>query len=135
MSFQENNILENVYPGIYALAVRDVKNNCGIVEQTISVIGFPQYFTPNNDGKNETFGGISFETYSYLLSIYNRWGNKIFESKLLRILINLRLPIIKNIKELQDLISATNGVYYGPYGNKTFIDFISLSKNNELMKK
>jgi hypothetical protein len=49
--------------------------------------------------------------------------------------INRLQAIIKNIQDLQKLITATNGVYYGPYGNKTFIDFFSLSKDNELMNK
>jgi gliding motility-associated-like protein len=28
-------------------------NGCGIVSRTISVIGVPKYFTPNNDGVND----------------------------------------------------------------------------------
>jgi len=43
--------------------------------------------------------------------------------------------VIKNILELQSLINASSGIYYGPYSNRTFIDFIELSKNNELMNK
>ena len=68
-----------------------------------------------------------FNSNKYTLS--NNKNNTIHEE------INLLQLVIKNIKELQDLISSTNGVYYGPYGNRIFIDFISLSKNNELMNK
>ena len=49
--------------------------------------------------------------------------------------INRLQLVIKNIKELQKLINVSSGVYYGPYTNRTFIDFIDLSKNNELMNK
>ena len=68
-----------------------------------------------------------FNSNKYTLS--NNKNNTIQEE------INRLQLVIKHIKELQELISATNGVYYGPYGNRIFIDFISLSKNNELMKK
>ena len=34
---------------------------------------------------------------------------------------------------MQKLINVSSGVYYGQYTNRTFIDFIDLSKNNELM--
>lgn len=68
-----------------------------------------------------------FNSNKYTLS--NNKNNTIQEE------INRLQLVIKHIKELQDLISATNGVYYGPYGNRIFIDFIALSKNNELMKK
>lgn len=41
---------------------------------------FPTAFTPNGDGLNDTFkpGGIGMKTYH--LTIYNRWGQKIFET-------------------------------------------------------
>lgn len=82
INFQENNILENVYPGIYTLAVRDVKNNCGIVEQTISVIGFPQYFTPNNDGHHDTWQVLGVSTQfqpQTKIKIFNRYGKLLKE--------------------------------------------------------
>lgn len=41
----------------------------------------PNSFTPNGDGLNDTFGvaGEAIQTFS--MQIYNRWGDKIFESK------------------------------------------------------
>lgn len=42
---------------------------------------FPNAFTPNGDGNNELFGGTSnCPVLEYKLSIYNRWGDRIFES-------------------------------------------------------
>lgn len=75
--YQLNNIFENVGPGFYTLNIRDFKNDCGIVNEAISVIGFPKYFTPNNDGDNDTWQvyGISgsFQATSKIY-IYDRYG-------------------------------------------------------------
>ncbi|MFD2824224.1 T9SS type B sorting domain-containing protein [Lacinutrix iliipiscaria] len=82
LPFQPNNVLTNVYPGIYTLTVRDVKNNCGIVEQVISVIGFPQYFTPNGDGFHDTWQvlGVSAQFQPQTrIKIFNRYGKLLKE--------------------------------------------------------
>lgn len=75
--FQDSNEFQNVKPGIYSVAVRDIENNCGTVEDTVSVIGFPKFFTPNNDGQNDTWQvyGVSemFQPNSKIL-IFNRYG-------------------------------------------------------------
>lgn len=41
---------------------------------------FPTAFTPNGDGLNDTFkpGGIGIKTY--YMAVYNRWGQKLFET-------------------------------------------------------
>jgi len=52
------------------------------VEQTL-IYYVPNTFTPNNDEKNQVFKPILTEGYkvgSYLLRIYNRWGELVFES-------------------------------------------------------
>ncbi|WOD43927.1 T9SS type B sorting domain-containing protein [Hwangdonia lutea] len=78
--YQESNVFENVSPGIYTLSVRDIKNNCGTVQELVSVIGFPKFFTPNNDGDNDTWQvqGISgmFQPNTNIL-IFNRFGKLI----------------------------------------------------------
>lgn len=42
----------------------------------------PNAFTPNNDGKNESFRGTGFleGLFEYEMTIWNRWGEKVFES-------------------------------------------------------
>ena len=42
----------------------------------------PNAFTPNNDGLNDVFQpvGLFFGLEEYNLSIWNRWGESIFES-------------------------------------------------------
>ncbi|WP_298426667.1 T9SS type B sorting domain-containing protein [uncultured Kordia sp.] len=83
--YQESNIFENVGAGFHTVYIKDVKNNCGIVNEEIAVIGYPKFFTPNNDGVNDTWQikGISdmFQSKTQVY-IYDRFG------KLLRVLIN-----------------------------------------------
>ena len=80
--YQDSNIFEDVQPGLYTVFVRD-RNNCGIVDELVSVIGFPKFFTPNNDDTNDYWQvkGISrqFQSNSSIL-IFDRFG------KLLKVL-------------------------------------------------
>jgi gliding motility-associated-like protein len=41
----------------------------------------PNAFTPNNDGVNDLFFGEGTGIKKYEMSIYNRWGEKIFHSQ------------------------------------------------------
>ncbi len=82
MPYQSSNLFENVKPGFYTVYVKDIKNNCGIVTNKISVIGFPKVFTPNNDGYNDFWQvyGVSnmFHPDTKIL-IYNRLGKLLKE--------------------------------------------------------
>ncbi|MFG6687167.1 T9SS type B sorting domain-containing protein [Mariniflexile sp. HNIBRBA6329] len=75
--YQESNNFDNVYPGIYNVHVKDVENNCGVVTNQVSVIGYPKFFTPNNDGINDTWQlmGVSemFQPNTKI-TIYDRFG-------------------------------------------------------------
>ena len=75
--YQVSNLFENVAPGLHTVYVMDTKNSCGIVEKIVSVIGFPKFFTPNNDSFNDTWQvyGLSkqFQPNSTIF-IYDRYG-------------------------------------------------------------
>ncbi len=45
-------------------------------------IYFPNAFSPDNDGINDTFRpkGVGIDTANYLFLIYDRWGNELFET-------------------------------------------------------
>ena len=74
--YQDSNFFENVTGGLHTVYVKD-KNNCGIIDQIVSVIGFPKYLTPNNDGFHDTWQifGLStqFQPNTKIL-IYDRYG-------------------------------------------------------------
>lgn len=70
--------------GIYTVTVT---NQCGEkttavrVKDTVCDIRFPSAFTPNGDGKNDCFRVLNgFKITDYHLEIYNRWGQKVFET-------------------------------------------------------
>jgi gliding motility-associated-like protein len=65
----------------------EVTNSCGTSRDEILIkdgtcdIIFPTAFTPNNDGKNELFRALGpVNVAEFRLSVYNRWGEKIFET-------------------------------------------------------
>jgi gliding motility-associated-like protein len=71
-------------PGEYSVRVT---NTCGaaldkvLVKELVCDHFFPSSFTPNNDGKNDLFNFLGAHNISeYHLSIYNRWGETLFET-------------------------------------------------------
>lgn len=71
--------------GLYSV---QVSNMCGTASDEISVRGndceifFPSAFTPNNDGLNDVFRMLNpYKVTEFHLSIYNRWGQVVYESK------------------------------------------------------
>ena len=75
-AFQTSNYFTNVPIGIHTVYVNDL-NGCGEAQQTIHVLGAPNYFTPNGDGINDTWNikGISeaFNPNS-IIYIFDRYG-------------------------------------------------------------
>jgi gliding motility-associated-like protein len=74
-------------PGLYWLEAND-NNNCRGIDSVLVLAkdclsGFfaPGAFTPNGDGKNDIFRPLLFgNVKKYRFTIYNRWGNVVFES-------------------------------------------------------
>ena len=72
-------------PGSYSVTV---SNHCGESYDSVNILPcescdmlIPNVFTPNNDGFNDTFGGFSdCPVETFYLSIYSRWGEKVFET-------------------------------------------------------
>ncbi len=80
--YQSSNVFTNVKPGIYIIHVKDVKNNCGTIDQMFSVIGFPLFFTPNNDGQNDywqVYGVSSQFQPNSVIQIFDRYGKLLNE--------------------------------------------------------
>ena len=79
--YQDEPFFEQVRPGIHTIYVRD-KNNCGIAQIDVSVIGYKKFFTPNNDGIHDTWRilGIreDFQPNSKVY-IFDRYGKLLKE--------------------------------------------------------
>jgi gliding motility-associated-like protein len=75
--FQDTPLFENLEGGIYKIIVND-KNGCAPdATLLISVIQFPKFFTPNGDGKNDTWviKGANKTFYpNSSIRVFNRFG-------------------------------------------------------------
>ncbi|WP_340202676.1 T9SS type B sorting domain-containing protein [Ascidiimonas sp. W6] len=77
--YQDSNKFSNLPPGFVTVYVRD-KNGCGITQQGISILGYPNFFTPNGDGINDTWqliGGDQLRSLNTFVYIYDRYGKLI----------------------------------------------------------
>lgn len=93
--FQDDNFFSNVKPGFHTVYVYDV-NGCGTVSEEISILGFPKFFTPNNDGSHDTWKpyGVNDQFNSDIdIKIFDRYG--------------------KFIKQINPLSSGWNGSFNG----------------------
>ncbi|WP_396160697.1 T9SS type B sorting domain-containing protein [Flavobacterium sp.] len=79
--WQTSNVFSNIEAGIYTVYVKDL-NGCGVATEEISVLGIPNYFTPNNDGYNDYWNikginsRLNAETIIY---IFDRYGKLVKE--------------------------------------------------------
>jgi gliding motility-associated-like protein len=77
-------------PGSYAVTVTNsigckASDTLLVVENCIDELLVPTAFSPNGDGINDLFGAIAVGPISqYHLRIYNRWGEEVFSSDLLK---------------------------------------------------
>jgi len=69
-----------------------------------SVIEVPNIFTPNNDGYNDEFRVKARELETYRCVIYNRWGNKVFETD--------KVEENWNGKKMNEGADLSSGAYY-----------------------
>jgi|GEM_PF-6158171 len=79
----------SITPGEEGRYTVTATNECGADTASIQVaiegctdcLYAPTAFTPNNDGKNDLFRiGIRCPVHRYLLRIYNRWGEMVYET-------------------------------------------------------
>ncbi|MDO7173828.1 T9SS type B sorting domain-containing protein [Mariniflexile sp. AS56] len=75
-SYQDLPFFQNVPAGVHTVYVKD-KNNCGISSLEVFILGFPKFFTPNNDGQNDTWQitGLGTEySNTSKISVFDRYG-------------------------------------------------------------
>lgn len=72
--YQSTPQFNNVLPGMHTITVNDL-DGCGIATETIVVMGFERFFTPNGDGINDTWLIEGLDTLdSPELLIFDRYG-------------------------------------------------------------
>jgi gliding motility-associated-like protein len=82
--YQNEPYFENLLPGIHTLFIRD-KNSCGIAQIPVSILGFPKFFTPNNDGHNDKWVVLGVSSLFYktaIIYIFDRFGKFITQIEL-----------------------------------------------------
>ncbi len=78
--FQQSPVFENVSPGEHTLTVKDT-NGCGATTILAYVIGFPNFFTPNNDGYHDYWQVAGQDRNNKQLArveIFNRFGKILY---------------------------------------------------------
>ena len=77
--YQSEPVFENVIPGVRTIYVRDIYE-CDDYSIEVPVIGFPKFFTPNNDGENDTWHILGVDRNFYTSStirIFDRFGKMV----------------------------------------------------------
>ncbi|MVO08843.1 T9SS type B sorting domain-containing protein [Flavobacterium sp. TP390] len=78
-NYQDSPVFYDVLPGTLTVYVYDL-NGCGISNESISVLGIPQFFTPNGDGINDFWNVKGFDSRfgsQTTISIFDRYGKLI----------------------------------------------------------
>ena len=74
IQYQDSNEFNNLNVNDYTVYVRD-KNDCGVTSEDIFLMYYPHFFTPNNDGYNDTWQIINADKEpSNKIFIYDRYG-------------------------------------------------------------
>ena len=71
---QESNVFDNVAMGYHTVTIIDL-NGCANVTKEVLVVDIPKFFTPNNDGTNDTWHIIGIETLpGTIINVFDRYG-------------------------------------------------------------
>ena len=79
INFQDANAFNNLNGHDYTVYVRD-KLGCGTISETVYLLGYPKFFTPNGDGYHDTWQIVNgFREPINKIFIYNRYGKLLKE--------------------------------------------------------
>ena len=74
--YQDSPVFNNVKSGIHTIMIRD-KNGCGLGFLDVTVLGYPKFFSPNQDGFNDSWKIAVDKDGFYTISeiyIFDRYG-------------------------------------------------------------
>ena len=79
INYQESNYFTNIQGGTYVTYIRD-KEGCGEDLKEVTVIDYPKFFTPNNDGHNDLWQIKSINKFpNSKIAIFDRYGKLLIE--------------------------------------------------------
>lgn len=72
--YQDSPVFNGLLPGKYTVYVED-DNDCGTDEETVVLLMYPKFFTPNGDGKNDLWS-IKYAYFEpdMLVHVFDRYG-------------------------------------------------------------
>lgn len=79
VNYQDSTIFSNLNAGEYTVYVQD-KKGCGIVFESFYILDYPKYFTPNNDGYNDTWYIKNLDKRNLensVITVFDRYGKLI----------------------------------------------------------
>jgi gliding motility-associated-like protein len=75
INYQDESVFEGLSAGFYSVYI--LETSCGIVQESVTLLGYPKFFTPNNDGVND-YWVINFLPDNAVVYIFNRFGKLIY---------------------------------------------------------
>lgn len=74
--FQSSPEFQNISQGLHTITVRDILGNCSDFKIEFRVLKYPKFFTPNNDGSNDTWNiwDLRKAQPNATISIYDKQG-------------------------------------------------------------
>ncbi len=78
LSFQSYSRFYNINPGNHFITIRDITGSCVYKTIDFFILSYPKFFTPNNDGINETWNITDLQNdLDSNIMIYDRYGKNI----------------------------------------------------------
>ena len=83
--WQTNPVFQKLDSGYYTIFTKDMDGHCPDSINNVFVkyfcLNIPNLFTPNGDGKNDTWDFFIDQQFpEAIVEVYNRWGQKVYES-------------------------------------------------------
>lgn len=78
VNYQPQHVFRDLAPGDYIVYGREI-NGCEAFQEEVSLIGFPDFFSPNNDGYQDRWQIFGYIENSYAIYIYDRYGKLLKE--------------------------------------------------------
>lgn len=77
--FQDSNVFQDLSFGEHLITVKD-SSNCTLISKQITILGYPKFFTPNNDGYNDYWNIPNYKNFFQAqIIIFDRYGKLIIE--------------------------------------------------------